>query len=183
MRQRTVISLGAEARSGGSTSAWSCWIAPDRAVVAAGPQLVSPELPTDHRLTLATTTESLALGLLISWMGIGPTWTFDHVDGPSVYRRDAVAARVAAVETIPAVPVPSSWSVHRAWVAGRWTEFEFGVPRTRLGQKLIRAGDADWFRPADRDDRTVELHPCATNDVMREVLAVYQQSVEQLARQ
>ncbi|MCJ1712979.1 hypothetical protein [Curtobacterium sp. VKM Ac-2922] len=181
-REATVISLGAEAQSGGVTSKWSCWMAPDRVVIAAGPQLLEPELPTDQRVTLTVTTESFALGLLVSWMGIGPTWTFDHRDGPSAYPRDAVAARIAADRAIPPAPVPTSWSVGRAWPEGRWTEFVFGVPRTGIGQKLIRAGDLDWFRPENRDGGLVELHTSATNDVMREVLAVYRQSIDRLVR-
>lgn len=182
VRERTVIALGAEARSGGVTSKWSCWIARDRAVIAAGPQLTSPDLPSDHRITLRLTTESAALGLLVSWMGIGPTWTFDHRDGPSVYSTAAVDARIAAKTTLPATPEPASWSVGRAWREGRWTEFEFGVPRTGLGQKLVRAGDLDWFRPEPHRDGSVELHTTATNDVLREVIAAYQGSVEALVR-
>ncbi|ROP61252.1 hypothetical protein [Curtobacterium sp. ZW137] len=182
VRADTVIALGAEARSGGVTSKWSCWLSRDGAVIAAGPQLLSTELPTDQRVTLALTTESFALGLLISWMGIGPTWTFEHGDDPSAYPRDAVEARIAAASSIPPAPEPASWSVDRAWQQGRWTEFEFGVPRTGIGQKLIRAGDLDWFRPENRDDGLVELGTSATNDVMREVLAVYQESVDALVR-
>ncbi|MFJ3385932.1 MULTISPECIES: hypothetical protein [unclassified Curtobacterium] len=182
VRADTVIALGAEARSGGVTSKWSCWLSRDRAVIAAGPQLLSTELPTDQRVSLALTTESFALGLLISWMGIGPTWTFEHGDGPSSYARDVVDARIAAGASIPPAPDPASWSVGRAWQQGRWTEFEFGVPRTGIGQKLIRAGDLDWFRPEIRDGGLVELHTAATNDVMREVLAVYQRSVDALVR-
>ena len=56
------------------------------------------------------------------------------------------------------------------------------MPRTGIGQKLIRAGDLDWFRPENRDDGLVELGTSATNDVMREVLAVYQESVDALVR-
>lgn len=183
VRDRTVIALGSEARSGGLTSTWSCWFAPDSALIAAGPQMVASELPQDRRIGLSVVTESIALGLLVQWMGIGPTWTFAHQDGLSAYPRGAVEARIATDEThVPALPAQASWSVSRAWEEGRWTEFEFGVPRTGLGQELIRAGDRDWFRPEPLADGLVDLHTIGTNDVMREVLAVYRRSVDQLVR-
>lgn len=174
VRERGVLAISAVARSGAVTSRWSCWVAPDRALILAGPQLTSLGLPVDHRETLTLATESLATGLLVSWMGIGPTWTFGHGAGPDTYLRRAVQARMAAVTTLPATPERASWSVRRAWQEGRWTEFDLGNRRAGVRQRLIRAGDLDWFRPVDRRGGLVELQTTASTDVMREVLAVYE---------
>lgn len=182
VRERATISMGAEGRSGGRRSTWSGWFGPDGVVVVAGPQLTTIELPTDDRLTLVLVQETFALGLLLSWLGIGPTWSFTDVGGPPDYARAEVDARVAAVDVVPPIPDHAGWAVQRAWPEGRWTRFELAVPRTRMGQQFVRAGDLDWFRPVDRPGGRVQLEMFATNDVMREVLAVFRQSIDQLVR-
>ncbi|KQO64993.1 hypothetical protein ASF23_02240 [Curtobacterium sp. Leaf261] len=182
VRERATISMGAEGRSGGRRSTWSGWFGPDGVVVVAGPQLTTNELPTDDRLTLVLVQETFALGLLLSWMGIGPTWAATDEGGPADYDRAEVDARVAAVGDVPPIPDHAGWAVERAWPEGRWTRFELAVPRTRMGQQFVRAGDLDWFRPVDRPGGRVQLEMFATNDVMREVLAVFRQSIDQLVR-
>lgn len=182
VRERATISMGAEARSGDRSSTWSGWFGPAGVVVAAGPQLTARELPVDDRLILVVVRETFALGLLLSWMGIGPTWSFTDAGGPADYDRAEVDARIAAVDAVPPVPASAGWAVERAWPEGRWTRIELAVPRTRMGQQFIRAGDVDWFRPVDRPGGRLQLEMFATNDVMREVLAVFRQSVDQLVR-
>jgi hypothetical protein len=180
LRARAAMSFRASARGGGVTTTWTAWVDGARALVLAEPVNLDQSAPRgDGRATVHVTSTGSALGLLASWMGIGPAWTFPHEPGRAEMDRSALEARVdAPVGALPPVGADPSWTTARAWAAGQWTWFEAGSGVSHLGTTAVRTGDVGWLVPRPLDRSTVQLDPTLPGDVFREVATMWVDSLE-----
>lgn len=180
LRSRAPMSFRATARGAGVTTTWTAWVDGARALVLAEPQNLDRSAPrVEERATLHVTSNGSALGLLLSWMGVGPAWTFQHEPGKDQISRRALDARVdAPVGQVPPVEPDPSWTTARAWSAGQWTWFEVGSGVSRFGTAAVRTGDVGWLVPRTVDRSTVRLDPILPGDVFREVATMWVDSLE-----
>lgn len=185
IRSRPTLFLTATADGGGRSATWGGYFSRTRALVCAEPQNVSASSDIEHDgvLDVRLCSPSEALGLLAAWIGLHPVWTFSHEPHNGEYGVDEIERRIAAEGSVPPpLPAGSSWPVSNAWDAGQWTRIDYGVPRTGLQTKLIRAGDAAWFAPGPGRNDTVFLEPYAPSDILRDILALFQDSMAALSR-
>jgi hypothetical protein len=179
LRVRSVAKLqfGATADGGGDHTTFTSWYAGWDALVAA-------ERVDEHGASITSihqTTMSASLGLLGSWMRIGPAWTPGHGDETAEHDADLVQRRVdARPGAEPAVPDDASWVTRRAWAAGEWTRYNVVAPTLSSRMERIRTGDMGWFTPEETSDGRVRLDPVAPFDVMHASVSLWQEAVRQL---
>jgi hypothetical protein len=174
VRASTVLNFGATADACGKRRTFTGWYVGQQALVAA-------EIPQEDGSTVMSihrTTFSASLGLLISWLRIGPAWTFGHDIGDGTHDAAAVKQRIDAApdEEIP-LPSDASQTTTRAWRAGEWTSYYVGSPAADMAFQRIRTGEVGWFNPEELAGGRVKLAPESPLDVMRDVVGLFLKAV------
>ncbi|OUE24013.1 hypothetical protein BFL36_06495 [Clavibacter michiganensis] len=174
VRATAVLNFGATADARGTHRTFTGWyIGRDALVAAEIPREDGSTVMSIHRTSL-----SASMGLLISWLRIGPAWTFPHDIGDGTHDAAVVTQRVDAGPA-DAVPLPSgaSRTTTRAWHAGEWTSYYIASASADMAFNRIRTGEVGWFNPEKLGDGRVTLVPESPLDVMRDVVGLFQRAL------
>jgi hypothetical protein len=170
IRATSQLKVSVTAESAGGCTRFTAWYSGSDVLVAAevdderGVPIVSL-----HQCTSSTT-----IGLLLSWMRLGPAWTFPHDIGVGDHDAEVIRQRIdAAPDDAPAVPADASWATARAWRSGAWARITASSSAPDASVDLIRTGDMGWFRPGEGAPGRIRLDPVSTSDVVDEVLRLF----------
>jgi hypothetical protein len=174
VRSQAKTLFGATANTAGHHTTFNSWYAGGDALVAAQ-RIDDAGSPV---VSLHRTTRSASLGLLTSWLRMGPAWSLDHGDEVDEHDADLIQRRVdAAPGQEPAVPDDASWVTRRAWAAGGWTRCAVVSPALAKKAEQIRTGDVGWFRPEPTSVGRVRLVPLNSMRLMYNILELLQDTV------
>ena len=172
-RASSRLSFGALTDSAGRRMTFSSWYSGSNALVAA--EVLNGDGTTS--ISVHDTSRSAGLGLLLSWLRIGPAWTYGHDIGDGEYDAELIEERIAAAPgSEPPVPEDASWVTRRAWTSGEWARCEIISPSAKLVTARIRTGDVGWFDVEELPNGRVRLIPALSYDVMCDVIGTFHES-------